>query len=416
MSTIFESPPTVTGRKRKAGAIWWVLATALALAAGFWAGHHWWPGPGDGALPSRQAPSALTTPTAAPLLAGVHGIPIGETTIADIAADGGKSVVNIDTRTSVPMPDSPFQFGGPLGGFEFFFGPEMQPFEERPRQRRFESQGTGSGEIVRPDGYILTNNHVVRNATDIKVTLADKQVFKGRIVGRDSFTDLALIKIDADNLPVGRFGSSKTLRPGEWAIAIGSPLGLDHTVTLGIISALGRSVGDLRSNVELIQTDAAINPGNSGGPLLNIKGEVIGINTAIRSDAQNIGFAIPVDVARDVVDGLLSRGSVARPYVGVYMQDLDPKLAKSLGLAGNSKGVIVARVAPGSPAEKAGLSQGDVIQRIDGQPVVAAKEVQKLVRTHRPGDTLNMLVSHNGTLTAATIKITDYPSEDKQEE
>lgn len=290
----------------------------------------------------------------------------------------------------------------------------MQPFDARP-QRRYESQGTGSGVIIKPDGYILTNNHVVRQATEIKVTLADKRVFKGRVVGRDSFTDLALVKIDADNLPVAKLGSSKDLRPGDWAVAIGSPLGLDHSVTLGIISALGRSVGDLKSNVELIQTDAAINPGNSGGPLLNIRGEVIGLNTAIRSDGQNIGFAIPVDVARQVVDGLLAHGTVSRPYVGIYMQDLEPKIARSLGLPANAQGVVVARVGTGSPAEQGGLMQGDVIQKIDGQPVSSGKDVQKIVRAHKIGESLAVLVSRNGTLTAATVKIGEYPSEDKEE-
>ena len=186
---------------------------------------------------------------------------------------------------------------------------------------------------------------------DIKVTLNDKRTFKGTVVGRDSLTDLAIVKIEAKNLPAARFGTSKTIRPGDWAIAIGSPLGLDHTVTLGIISALGRSLSDLNNSVELIQTDAAINPGNSGGPLLNIHGDVVGVNTAIRGDAQNIGFAIPVDVAKDVAAQLLAHGTIARPYLGIFMQELDEKLAHSLALSPSTKGVIIAGIAPDSPAK-----------------------------------------------------------------
>ncbi len=389
------------------------VAIALALGVAFWAGHQLWTEDWQqsGAI-MPQLSSGLPRTAVPPAVSG-HGIALGESSIADLAADAVKSVVNIDTRTSIAIPDLPFQFGGPFGGFEFFFGQEMPVRPAHPR--RFESQGTGSGVIIRPDGYILTNNHVVRQANEIKVTLADKRVFRGRIVGRDSFTDLALIKIDASGLPVARLGSSKQLRPGDWAVAIGSPLGLDHSVTLGIISALGRSVADLKSNVELIQTDAAINPGNSGGPLLNIRGEVIGINTAIRSDAQNIGFAIPVDVARGVVNGLLAHGTVQRPYVGIYMQELEPRLAKSLGLSATTRGVVVARVAPESPAEKAGLTAGDVIERVDGQSVDTAKVVQKLVRAHKVGDQLNLLVSRNGTLTAVNVKVDEYPLDNKED-
>lgn len=414
MSTVSERSTNIEMQSKHGPATGWVVAAGLVVVIGFWAGHEYWPKQGVGQLPAGLHPG-VGTATVVPSPASQLGIPLAENSIADIAEQTSKSVVNIDTRTSIAISDSPYQMGSPFGGFEFFFGRQMQPFEQRV-PRKFESQGSGSGLIVRQDGYILTNNHVVRNATDIKVTLADKRVFSGKIVGRDAFTDLALVKIDASNLPVAKMGSSKTLRPGDWAIAIGSPLGLDHTVTLGIISALGRSLDDLKSNVELIQTDAAINPGNSGGPLLNIKGEVIGINTAVRSDAQNIGFSIPVDVASEVTNGLLTRGTVARPYVGVYMQDLDAKLARGLGLPESTRGVIVARVGPDSPAERAGLFQGDLIQRVDGQVVASSKELQKLVRTHKPGETLNLLVSRGGVLKAIAVKVGDYPVEDNRDE
>lgn len=379
----------------------------FVLGAGvFWAGHLFWP---HEIVSSITGPSNVT-PTLPPIggKAGKASVTFGESTIADIAQATMGSVVNIDTSTSVTIPGMPFGFGH--GGFEFFFGPGMEGFGDVPR--KFESKGAGSGFIIRSDGYVLTNNHVVRRANDIKVTLSDKRVFKGKVVGRDTFTDLALVKIDANNLPVVHFGASAKLRPGDWAIAIGNPIGLDHTVTLGIVSALGRSLGDLNNNVELIQTDAAINPGNSGGPLLNIHGEVVGINTAIRSDAQNIGFAIPIDIAKDVVSGLLAHGAVERPYVGIYMQDLDDNLARSLGVPRNTKGVVVARVAPDSPADQAGLTHGDVIERVDGKPVSASKEVQHLVRAHKVGDSVNLLIAREGALRAMTMKIGSYPDKE----
>lgn len=387
-----DSANSQSGRKKVVVA---TCASALAVSL-FWAGHQFWP------IEKEQGnASAVTLPALSPQALGTN-------TVAEIASQVSKSVVNIDTRKNVSVPDSPFHFNLPFKEFEFFFGPDMQPFQGKTLPRNFESRGNGSGVIYRSDGYILTNNHVVQ-ADEINVTLDDKRTFKGKIVGRDSFTDLALVKIDATNLPAARFGSSKSLRPGDWAIAIGSPLGLDHTVTFGIVSALGRSLTDLGTNVELIQTDAAINPGNSGGPLLNIKGEVIGLNTAIRGDAQNVGFAIPVDVAREVAEQLLSHGKIARAYLGVYMQDLDDPLRKSLGLSANSKGVLVARVSPDSPADKAGMMQGDVIEKIDGKPVESSKQVQELVRKHKPGDSLNLLVMRNNALTAVTVKIGDYP-------
>lgn len=281
-------------------------------------------------------------------------------------------------------------------------------------------KGTGSGVIFRSDGYILTNNHVAGNADVIEVTLNDKRKYRAKVVGKDRFTDLALLKIDGvNNLPAANFGESKALRPGDWAIAIGSPLGFDHTVTLGIISALGRLLPAGQNetsslgNVQLIQTDAAINPGNSGGPLLNIHGDVIGITTAIRGDAQNIGFAIPVDVAKDVAQQLLDKGSIARAYIGIYMQDLNDGIARSLHVSPNTKGVLVARAAEGSPAEKAGLSQGDVIVKVDGQTVTNSKEVQAIVRKHKPGDNVEFLLSRGNELVAATIKIGDYPQKDE---
>jgi Do/DeqQ family serine protease len=377
------------------------LAASALAGSSFWFGQHWQP--------------SSTVPAAPPLSSAPLPIQaMGYNTVADIAAQASKYVVNIDTKKSVSVPDAPFHFNLPFKDFEFFFGPGFEPFDEKPMMpRKYESRGTGSGVIYRSDGYILTNNHVVQ-ADEITVTLADKRTFKGTVVGRDSFTDLALVKIDAQNLPAAKLGSSKTLRPGDWAIAIGSPLGLDHTVTFGIVSALGRSLSDLGANVQLIQTDAAINPGNSGGPLLNIQGEVIGLNTAIRSDAQNVGFAIPVDTAKEVASKLLSNGKITHAYLGIYMQDLNDDLRKSLGINTKTNGVLVARIASNSPADKAGLQEQDVIEKINGNPVTSSKQVQEIVRQHKPGDRLNFLVLRNGTFASVDATIGDYPAGDKE--
>lgn len=414
------------GRKKQESIMPWVVGIVIGLVSGIWVANHYF-GVGPHATPQAVQSGAPVAPlTSSPYLLspekGKLGTFVGANTIADIAEACAPAVVNINTRTSVVVGDMPFHFGLPFGDFQFYMGPgkhgqmpdgqfpfDQIPLNEMPRQRRFEQTGAGSGVIIRADGYILTNNHVVKNANDIKVTLNDKRVFQGKVVGRDNFTDLALVKIDANNLPVARLGSSKSIRPGDWAIAIGSPMGLDHSVTFGIVSALGRSLSDLNNNVELIQTDAAINPGNSGGPLLNIAGEVIGITLAIRSDAQNIGFAIPIDVARSVADNLLAHGSIQRPYLGIMMQQLDEKLAKSLGLAANAQGVVVAQILPNSPAAKTELVQGDVIQKVDGVNVSTSTEVQQLVRSHKVGDKLNFLVLRGHGLTAVTVTIGEYP-------
>lgn len=360
------------------------------------------------------AVSSLSSKNAAEKVISSNPSFLTKNVISQIAQNVEPIVVNIDTKRSVTLPDSPFGFGNSLRDFQFFFGPGFSPFEghsAKPAPQKYQTQGAGSGVIIRSDGYILTNNHVIKDADDIQVTLSDDRKFKGKVVGRDNFTDLALIKIEAKELPVAKFGKSDAVHPGDWAIAIGNPMGLDHTVTFGIVSALGRSLASLGSNVELIQTDAAINPGNSGGPLLNINGEVIGLNTAIRGDAQNIGFAIPIDTAHDVVDQLLEHGKIARPYLGIYMQDLDAKLAKSLGLPEDTKGILVARVAPESPAAKAGLKTGDVITRVDTKEVKDSKQIQKLVREHKPGEKLNLLINRNGHLVPIETEIGDYPAE-----
>jgi Do/DeqQ family serine protease len=380
-----------------------VLGGVIASLA-FWAGHEYWP-----TISAGERTTTTTSTTTHDGQGSAKSLLLAENTIADIAKETADSVVNINITSSITITDSPFDLNGTRSPFDFFFGQGG----EQPHQRKFEKEGIGSGLILRSDGYILTNNHVVGNADTITVMLNDKRKFKGTVVGRDRVTDLALVKIEAKDLHAARLGSSKNLEPGDFVIAIGSPLGYDHSVTLGIISALGRSL-DLQNSgyeksVQLIQTDAAINPGNSGGPLLNIHGEVIGINQAIRGDAQNIGFAIPIDVANDISTQLMTKGTIERPYLGIYMKELDEKLAKALGLPVTSKGVAIAGLAQDGPAVQAGLLQGDVIQKVDGKNVVNGKDVQEIVRSHKPGETLSLLILRNGQLKPLSVKIGTYP-------
>jgi S1-C subfamily serine protease len=333
--------------------------------------------------------------------------PLGENRIADIAAQAASSVVNVETtlRNNQRETKQPFNFN-PFGSRN----PSGAPGSIYPH--RSQTLASGSGLIVRSNGYVITNNHLVRPGNEMKVTLSDQRTFTAKLIGRDLFTDLAVLKIEANNLPVMPFGDSKLVRPGEWAIAIGNPLGFDHTVTLGIVSAINRSLADLNSHVDLIQTDAAINPGNSGGPLLNIDGEVIGINSAIRSDAQNIGFAIPVDVVQEVANSLIKTGAIVRPYLGVFMKDLDDRVITGLNLPKDSSGVLILRVVAGSPAERAGMISGDFIEKVNGQEVTTVKEVRRLVKTHVPGDTLLFTIKRNGKLDDRKLMVGNYPNEE----
>lgn len=346
--------------------------------------------------------------------------PFQPSTVADIAQAVAPSVVNIEVNQPITGALGVPLFEMPFGNFDFFFnGQRMNPgpggkLPVRPSAPRPESHNTGSGFIVRPDGYILTNRHVVRGASKIKVKLSDRRVFDGTVVGTDSFSDLAVIKIDATNLPTAKMGSSANLRPGEFAIAIGSPLGLDHTVTFGIISAVGRAVTDINGNINFIQTDAAINRGNSGGPLLNLDGEVIGVNTAILASAQNMGFSIPIDVAKGVVDDLIAHKRILRPWLGIAMHEVDEATSKSLGIPVTAKGVVVVNVIEGSPAQAAGLARGDIIEKLDGQSVSTSKEVQDLVRSHKVSDTIHFLINRSNVAKPISVNIGQYPSSEQE--
>ncbi|MBY0359214.1 MAG: trypsin-like peptidase domain-containing protein [Candidatus Obscuribacterales bacterium] len=342
--------------------------------------------------------------------------PFSGTSIADIAESAAPAVVNIEMSRRIPLARFPFS-GLPTGNLEFFFnGKKITPEQLGGLQNGSgapeayqEKHDTASGFIVRPDGYIVTNAHAVKDQTNIKVTLNDGRAFDSKVVGVDYFSDLAVLKIDAKKLPTLQMGSSKGLRPGEFAIAIGSPLGYDHTVTLGIISAVGRTVTDVNGNINFIQTDAAINPGNSGGPLLSLKGEVVGVNTAIRRDAQNIGFSIPVDIAKSVVDELIANGKISRPWLGIVMKELDDVTIKSLGIPADTKGVMISGFVQGSPGQAAGLKVNDVITKIEGKDVDTPKMIKELVQGRKVGEALNFLVLRDHASQAVAVSIGTYP-------
>ena len=281
-----------------------------------------------------------------------------------------------------------------------FFG------NDSPRSGSQVERGTGSGFIISKNGQILTNAHVVDGSTSVSVILKDGRRFTGKVLGTDPVTDVAVVKIQADNLPTAKLGNSEGLKPGEWAIAIGNPLGLDNTVTTGIISATGRSssaVGVPDKRVAFIQTDAAINPGNSGGPLLNQRGEVVGMNTAIIQGTQGLGFAVPINTAGKIANQLIAQGRVQHAYLGIEMVGLTPEIKQSLNSDPNSgltvsedRGVLVVRVVPNSPAATSGLRAGDVIQKLNGQAVNDADSVQKAVEDSSIGGNLRLDLRRNG--------------------
>ena len=295
--------------------------------------------------------------------------------------------------------------------FKEFFGDEFYDryFRRRPRE---DARATGSGVLVDPKGYILTNNHVIENAQEIIVRLSDQRKFTARLVGRDPKTDLAVLKVDAPGpLPVAELGDSGHLRVGQWAIAIGNPFGLDRTVTVGIVSATARTRVGVTQYDNFIQTDASINPGNSGGPLLNIDGKVIGINTAIVAAGQGIGFAIPINQARDVMQQLIARGRVVRGWLGIVIQDLTDQLAGSFGVK-EGGGVLVAEVMKGSPADAAGLKAGDIVVELGGSPIKEVPDLQRRVAAVKPGQTMKLAVIRERKPMSFTVKIGEMPSDE----
>lgn len=361
--------------------------------------------------PETNRPFSLSTGTAEPASTTPSPSPLAANFIVQAVEQVGAAVVRINAArtvtTQVPAP-----FNDPF--FGRFFGIPTEP-EERVEQ------GTGSGFIISDDGQILTNAHVVNGTDTVQVVLKDGRIFEGKVLGRDAVTDVAVVKIDETNLPTVKLGDSEHLQPGEWAIAIGNPLGLDNTVTGGIISAIGRSsreVGVPDKRIGFIQTDAAINPGNSGGPLLNAQGEVIGMNTAIISGAQGLGFAIPINAARKIAQQIITTGKAQHPFLGIEMITLNKKLKEEISQDPSNKmaiaveqGVLIMRVVPNSPAAVAGMRRGDVIQKIGARQITQSETVQQIVQQSEIGKPLKIQINRNGKTITLDVAPADLPSE-----
>ncbi|WP_163335951.1 DegQ family serine endoprotease [Desulfopila sp. IMCC35008] len=330
----------------------------------------------------------------------------------DIVKKANPAVVHIRVEQSVSSGNYGQQFDEMFNNpfFERFFGPQ---FRQNPqRQKQHKQQGQGSGFIISNDGYILTNNHVVDKADKITVFLSDEREFEATLVGSDPQSDVALIRIeDGGNLPTLPLGDSDALEVGEWVIAIGNPFGLSQTVTVGVVSAKGRSSVGINEYENFIQTDAAINPGNSGGPLLNIEGEVIGINSALFSRTggyMGIGFAIPVNMVKSIQDQLKSSGKVTRGWLGVIIQDIDKDLAKSFGLK-KAEGILISEVQPGSPAEDSSIQQGDVLLRLNGTALQNTADLRNRVALLLPGSTAELDIIRDGKERTIKVKIGERP-------
>lgn len=330
------------------------------------------------------------------------------------------AVVNITTVMSAKVSDGRSVPDELRERMEEFFG---KPFGPRGRGQQAPVEppggprpgGQGSGVIVSPDGYILTNNHVIENAREVTVTLPDKREFKGKIVGADPKTDLAVVRIEADNLPTIAWGDASKLQVGEYVLAVGNPFGLNSTVTLGIVSAVGRGHMGITQYEDFIQTDAAINPGNSGGALVNTKGELVGINTAIFSQTggyQGVGFAVSTTMGKPIYESLIKTGKVVRGYLGVGIQDLNPDLAKSFGIK-DAKGALVSDVKEESPADHAGIKQGDVITKYQGVSIEDAVALQRLVTRTPVGSHVPVTVIRDGREREVTVTVNEQPDTTK---
>jgi serine protease Do len=359
---------------------------------------------------SNNPPASLrlADPNEAPSHTGFA--PIVKTVLPTVVTVSSSKMVKTPTSFQGQAPDDDFLrqfFGGSFGGNGNMRGVPQVPQEQRER-------GLGSGVIVSPNGYILTNDHVVDGSTDVKVTLSDGRDYKAHVVGSDSKVDLAVIKIDATDLPTIVIGDSSKIQIGDYALAVGDPFGVGKTVTMGIISATGRHNLGIEGYEDFIQTDAPINPGNSGGALINDRGELIGINTAILSHGsegnQGIGFAIPANLARTVMDEIIKTGKVTRAYLGIVPQDVTPAIAKAFGVK-EFNGALVGDVSADSPAAKSGLKDGDIIVSVDGKPVADANGLRMSISMMAPGTTVNLKVMRNGSEQAMAVTLGELPGE-----
>jgi len=362
-----------------------------------------------------QHPASISTPIASVPADRLASVPTPSNFITQVVDKAGSAVVRIDSKQTITKQSA--IFNDPF--FQKFFGSQVPSAPSKEIVR-----GIGSGFIISSNGEILTNAHVVNGVNTVKVTLKDGRTFQGKVMGTDPVTDVAVVKVQSNNLPTVELGDSARLKPGEWAIAIGNPLGLDNTVTAGIISATGRSSSDIgapNERVNFIQTDAAINPGNSGGPLLNARGQVIGMNTAIIQDARGLGFAIPINTAKTIANQLIATGSVKHPYLGIEMVTLTPDLQKKINDDPNSnltiyhsQGVLVTKVILDSPAAKAGLRSGDAIEQIDGQRIKDANSVQQIVEQKQVGSNLQIGLYRGDRPRSVSVTTVAMPAPDRQ--
>jgi serine protease Do len=398
----------------------WILLATAAVMLAVWSGaldvRFDWRGPAAGAVDlfgrgekkadekaaSAQAGEPFWEERAAEAQpeARINGIP---TSFAELAESASPAVVNIRTSKTV----KPGRTQLPRG-FEDFFGNPFEEFFQLPDE--FKVPSLGSGFVISSDGYIVTNNHVIEDVDTITVVLQSGDELEADIVGRDPKTDIALIRVKTDKaLTALPLGDSEAVRPGDWVVAIGNPFGLEHTVTAGIVSAKHRIIGQ-GSYDDFIQTDAAINPGNSGGPLIDLRGQVIGINTAINPRANTIGFAVPINMAKSVLPQLRASGSVTRGWIGVVIQRITPELAESFKLE-DKKGALVSKVEPGGPAEKAGIRRGDVIVEFAGSPITAMEELPRAVAGTNVGSKAKVIVLREGDRKTFEVEIGRFPDE-----
>jgi serine protease Do len=332
------------------------------------------------------------------------------------------SVVNISTSKVVKASAEDFSGSDEIPPmFQQFFGQQMpggQNFEgrmQKPRNHREDS--LGSGVVVSPDGYILTNNHVIDGATDVRVTFGDKRQLEAKVIGADPKTDIAVLKVEGSGFSPITVGDSSKVQVGDYALAVGDPFGVGQTVTMGIVSAMNRGNLGIEDYEDFIQTDAPINPGNSGGALVNDRGELIGINTAILSHGsggnEGIGFAVPVNLARDVMNQILDHGKVNRAYLGIMVQDVTPGIAKAMGLH-DMQGVLVGDVTPSGPAQKSGIQRGDVILELNGKTMADSRELRMAISMMNPDATVKLKVLHDGTPSNMNVKLGVLPGDKEQ--
>ncbi len=378
-----------------------VLALLAVGAAGILAGS--WAARSGKTIPIMMASRVSASPSGVSFEEG----------FAPVVRQAVPAVVNVSSSRIVKTPgssmESPF-FSDPF--FRQFFGNQVpRQFQNPPSSQR--EHGLGSGVIVNASGYILTNNHVVEGAKDVKVLLSDNRQFDAKVVGTDAKTDIAILKVNATKLPVLTFGDSSKMQAGNFVLAIGNPFGLNQTVTLGIVSATGRGGLGIEDYEDFIQTDAAINPGNSGGALINEQGDLIGINTAILTGGgggnQGVGFAIPINMARNVMNQILKNGKVTRGWLGVSIQPVTQDIANAFHMSGNY-GALVADVTKDSPAAKSGLETGDVILDVNGKRIEDSRALQLMVGTMSPGDTVNLTVFRNGGTRSISVKLGEMPA------